>query len=135
MGRRAEVEAADPGAVSPLVDAARRGEAWALTEIWQRHAPSVTGYLRGRGASEPQDLTSDVSPAVLERLRSFRGGEAALRAFVSTVAHHRLVDALRRRSRRGPTIEYDAATDGRRSDSAEDEALDALHTQRVHALL
>jgi RNA polymerase sigma-70 factor (ECF subfamily) len=135
MGRRVEVEAADPGAVSPLVDAARRGEAWALTEIWQRHAPAVTGYLRGRGASEPEDLTSDVFLAVFERVRSFRGGETDLRAFVFTVAHHRLVDDLRRRSRRGPTLEYDAADDARRSDSAEDEALDALHTQRVHALL
>src|SRR5436305_8194073 len=99
------------GSASALVEAARRGEAWALTEIWQRHAPAVTGYLRGRGASEPNDLTSDVFLAVFERLRSFRGDEADLRAFVFTVAHHRLVDDLRRRSRRGSTVEYDAAAD------------------------
>jgi RNA polymerase sigma-70 factor (ECF subfamily) len=120
---------------SGLVDAARRGEAWALTEVWQRFAPAVTGYLRGRGASEPDDLTSDVFLAVFERMRSFRGDEADLRAFVFTVAHHRLVDDLRRRSRRRPTVEYDAGSDGRVSGSAEDEALDALQTQGVHALL
>ncbi|MDQ1686339.1 MAG: hypothetical protein QOC82_3076 [Frankiaceae bacterium] len=123
------------GAATPLVEAARRGEAWALTEIWQRFAPAVTGYLRGRGASEPEDLTSDVFLAVFERIRSFRGDEADLRAFVFTVAHHRLVDDLRRRTRRGPTIEYDAGADVRVTGSAEDEALDALRTRQVHALL
>src|SRR4051812_37589372 len=84
-GGRAGARSADRGSVPQLVEAARRGEAWALTEIWQRHAPAVTGYLRGRGASEPEDLTSDVFLAVFERLRSFRGDEADLRAFVFTV--------------------------------------------------
>lgn len=119
----------------PFVDAARRGEAQALTEIWLRFAPAVNGYLRGRGAAEPDDLTSDVFVAVFERLGSFRGDEADLRAFIFTVAHHRLVDDLRRRTRRGVAVPYDAAADDRASGSAEDEALDALHTQRVHALL
>ncbi|MDQ1699912.1 MAG: hypothetical protein QOG34_1775 [Frankiaceae bacterium] len=123
------------GAATPLIEAARRGEAWALTEIWQRFAPAVTGYLRGRGATEPEDLTSDVFLAVFERIRSFRGDEVDLRAFVFTVAHHRLVDDLRRRTRRGPTIEYDAGADVRVTGSAEDEALDALRTRQVHALL
>lgn len=118
-----------------LVEAARRGEAWALTEIWQRFAPAVTGYLRGRGATEPDDLTSDVFVAVFEKLRTFRGDENDLRAFVFTVAHHRLVDDLRRRARRGTAVEYDAGADPRRTGSAEDEALDALHTERVRALL
>lgn len=125
----------ESGPVSTLVDAARSGEAWALTEIWQRFAPAVTGYLRGRGATEPDDLTSDVFLAVFERLRSFRGDETDLRAFVFTVAHHRLVDDLRRRGRRGPTVEYDADADGRVSSSAEDEALGALDSARVRALL
>src|SRR5581483_9500714 len=103
MGRRAHDQSPEPSGASSLVDAARRGEAWALTEIWRDYAPAVTGYLRGRGASEPDDLTSDVFLAVFERLQSFRGDESDLRAFVFTVAHHRLVDDLRRRSRRGPT--------------------------------
>src|SRR5437764_11338587 len=120
---------------STLVDAARRGDAWALTEIWQQFAPAVTGYLRGRGATEPDDLTSDVFLAVFERLRSFRGDEADLRAFVFTVAHHRLVDDLRRRSRRGQSVEYDAGADTRVTGSAEGVPLDGLHHQRVHPQL
>jgi RNA polymerase sigma-70 factor (ECF subfamily) len=120
---------------SDLVVAARSGQAWALTEIWQRHAPAVSGYLRVRGAQDPDDLTSEVFLAVFERLPSFHGDDADLRAFVFTVAHHRLVDDLRRRSRRGESLPYDAAEDPRVSASAEAIALDALGEQRVHELL
>ena len=120
---------------SDLVVAARAGQAWALTEIWQRHAPTVSGYLRARGARDPDDLTSDVFLAVFERLPEFHGHDADLRAFVFTVAHHRLVDDLRRRARRGDTVPYDAADDTRVAASAEALALDALGEQRVQELL
>jgi RNA polymerase sigma-70 factor (ECF subfamily) len=120
---------------SDLVVAARAGRAWALTEIWQRHAAAVTGYLRGRGALEPDDLTSEVFLAVFERLRSFHGGDDDLRAFVFTVAHHRLVDDLRRRARRGEPLSYDARQDNRVSLSAEVLALESIGEQRVHELL
>src|SRR3954454_3611370 len=91
---------------SDLVVAAREGQAWALTEIWQRHAPAVSGYLRGRGASEPDDMTSEVFLAVFERLGGFHGDDTPLRSCLSSVAHHKLVDALRRRSRRGESAAY-----------------------------
>lgn len=120
---------------SDLVAAARAGHAWALTEIWQRHAAAVTGYLRGRGVREPEDLTSDVFVAVFQRLPQFHGDDDDLRAFVFTVAHHRLVDDVRRRSRRGQDVPYDADGDGREQPSAELEALDNLGTARVRELL
>ena len=120
---------------SDLVVAAREGQAWALTEIWQRHAATVTGYLRGRGARDADDLTSDVFVAVFERLSTFHGDDADLRAFVFTVAHHKLVDDLRRRARRGEALPYDAGSDARTEPSAETTALDAIGDQRVRELL
>jgi len=120
---------------SDLVVAAREGHAWALTEIWQRHAPAVTGYLRGRGATEPEDLTSDVFLAVFERLHGFHGDDEALRAFVFTVAHHKMVDDLRRRVRRGEPAPYDAAACPRAEASAETVAMNAIGDQEVEALL
>jgi RNA polymerase sigma-70 factor (ECF subfamily) len=128
-GERAE------GASSDLVAAARRGESWALTQIWTTYAPAVAGYLRGRGASEPDDLTSDVFLAVFERISRFHGDANDLRAFVFTVAHHRLVDDLRRRSRRGTAVPYDAATDERLSSSAEEAALARVQTEGVREML
>jgi RNA polymerase sigma-70 factor, ECF subfamily len=120
---------------SDLVVAARDGQAWALTEIWQRHAAAVTGYLRGRGASEPDDMTSDVFLAVFERLRGFHGDDEALRAFVFTIAHHKMVDDLRRRSRRGEPATYDAQIDPRTVVSAETAAMTSLGDEQVDALL
>lgn len=120
---------------SDLVVAARAGQSWALTEIWQRHAATVSGYLRGRGAAEPDDLTSEVFLAVFERLPGFHGGDEDLRAFVFTVAHHKLVDELRRRSRRGESLPYDADNDERTAVSAEAMAMEGLGEQRVQELL
>jgi RNA polymerase sigma-70 factor (ECF subfamily) len=51
------------------------------------------------------------------------------------VAHHRLVDDLRRRSRRGATVEYDPRADDRAEGSAEDAALAQLGAARAHELL
>jgi RNA polymerase sigma factor (sigma-70 family) len=120
---------------SDLVVAARAGHAWALTEIWQRHSPRVLGYLRGRGVHDAEDMTSDVFVSVFERLGAFHGDDADLRAFVFTVAHHRLVDDVRRRTRRGSAVAYEAAADARTHPSAESEALDRLSDRRVRDLL
>lgn len=118
-----------------LVAAARAGESWALTEIWRRYSPAVVGYLRGRGVPEPEDLTSEVFIQVFGRIKKFRGDEAALRSFVFSVAHARYVDTVRRRSRRGLDTEFEPATHGGVVSSAETDAIDAIATQRIVALI
>jgi RNA polymerase sigma-70 factor (ECF subfamily) len=120
---------------SDLVVAAREGQPWALTEIWQRHAAQVTGYLRGRGVRDADDVTSDVFVAVFERIGRFHGDDDDLRAFVFTVAHHKLVDDVRRRTRRAEPLPYAAEDDLRTADSAEAEALAAIDDQRMQQLL
>lgn len=114
---------------------AQQGQPWALQTIYDELAPRVRGYLRSRGADEPEDLTSEVFLAVFPRLGSVTGGAAGLRTLVFSVAHARLVDDLRRRSRRGPAVEYDPGTDERSAPSSEDEALALLATDRVRELL
>lgn len=115
--------------------AAQAGAAWALGTLYRELAPRVHGYLRGRGASEPEDLTSEVFLAVLPRISTVTGGVAGLRTLLFTMAHARLVDDLRRRSRRGPTVPYEARHDERTGPSAEDEAVEALAEQEVRDLL
>lgn len=118
-----------------LLPAAQTGEAWALRAVYEQLAPKVLAYLRVRGASEPEDLTSEVFLTVLPRLGTVTGGAAGLRTFTFSVAHARLVDDLRRRSRRGVAGEYEAARDPRTSPSSEDAAMVRLQTERVHDLL
>jgi len=118
-----------------VLPAAQQGEAWALRALYEELAPRVHAYLRARGASEPEDLTSEVFVTVFPRLPSVTGGAPGLRTFTFSVAHARLVDDLRRRSRREPAASYDPDTDPRTSASAEDEGLDRVQTDQVRRLL
>lgn len=68
--------------------------------LYRRLAPAVLGYLRSQGATDPEDVLGDVFVAVVRDLDRFRGDDDALRRWVFTIAHHRVVDQRRRRARR-----------------------------------
>ena len=78
-----------------------------LEAIYRDLAPAVLGYLRGSGASEPEDLLGDVFVAVIRGLPTYEGDAASMRRWVFTVAHHRLVDERRRKTRRGRDVRLD----------------------------
>jgi RNA polymerase sigma-70 factor (ECF subfamily) len=80
--------------------AAQAGAGWAFEVLYRDLAPRVTGYLRLHGAAEPDDLASETFLQVFTGLAGFSGDEERLRAWVFTIAHRRLVDDWRRRSRR-----------------------------------
>lgn len=86
-----------------------------LEEIYRELAPAVLGYLRASGAAEPEDLLGDVFVAVIRGLPSCADDPVALRRWVFTVAHHRLVDARRRAMRRSGNVtlgdEHEPAVD------------------------
>jgi RNA polymerase sigma factor (sigma-70 family) len=117
-----------------VLAAAQAGAAWALERLYRDLAPAVTGYLRLHGAVEPDDLASDTFVGVLTGLRRFSGDEDALRAWVFTIAHRRLVDDWRRRGRRPPVADDDAALEARCGGDAEDDALVRLGADDVHRL-
>lgn len=129
MHRRRSLGAAD------LATRARAGEAAALEQIWRSHAPAVAGYFRAHGVADVDDLTSDVFLGVFAKIKSFRGDDDDLRAFVFSVAHHRWVDEMRRRSRRGATDAYQAEADPRWVPSAETDALTSMEAQRARDLV
>lgn len=115
--------------------AAQQGEAWALRSLYDETAPRVFAYLKGRGAAEPEDLTSEVFLTVFPKLPSVTNGLSGFRTFAFSVAHARLVDDLRKRSRRDPEHTYDPATDPRTTTSAEHDALLNASTDRVRRLI
>jgi len=88
-----------------VLAAARTGAAWAFEVLYRDLAPVVTGYLRLHGAVEPDDLASETFIGVFTGLSGFSGDEGALRAWVFTIAHRRLVDDWRRRSRRPQVVD------------------------------
>jgi RNA polymerase sigma factor (sigma-70 family) len=83
-----------------VLSSARAGGEWAWRQIYNSHSPAVLGYLRGRGAPDPEDLLGDVLLNVVRSIDSFSGGENAFRAWILTIARRRLVDDQRKRSRR-----------------------------------
>ena len=125
----------DPAELEGVFASAQQGRPEALRALYEELAPRVHGYLRARGAQEPEDLTSEVFLTVFSRLGTVTGGAAGLRTLLFSVAHARLVDDLRRRSRRGDAVPYEDWQDDRTAASPEDEAVDRVRTTEVRALL
>lgn len=115
-----------PDELEAAVVAAQQGDTGALRTIYESLSPRVSGFLRIRGAEDPEGLTNDVFVKVLPRIGEIVGGYQGLRAFAFTVAHGLLVDEFRRRSRRPIEAEYKSEADLRVHPSAEEQALDRV---------
>jgi RNA polymerase sigma factor (sigma-70 family) len=121
-------------AFDDVLAAAQAGAAWGFETLYRDLAPAVTGYLRLHGAAEPDDLASETFLGVFTGLAGFRGDEAALRAWVFTIAHRRLVDDWRRRSRRPQVADDPADLAGHVGGDVEDDAFTRLGAQDVHRI-
>jgi RNA polymerase sigma factor (sigma-70 family) len=80
--------------------AARSGREVALERLYRDTAPLVLGYARANGARDPEDIAQEVFVAMVTSLGSFDGDERSFRSWLLTITHRRLIDDLRRRSRR-----------------------------------
>jgi RNA polymerase sigma factor (sigma-70 family) len=89
-----------------VLAAARANAPWAFERIYEQFAPAVAGYLRLRGAPDPEGTTNEVLLGVFRGLPRFEGDAAGFRSWVFTIAHHRLVDERRRASSRVETTEW-----------------------------
>lgn len=118
------------------LDAARRGDERAWTDLYLQLAPILTGYLRGQGCPNAEDVASETLLQVVRDLRRFDGGEAAFRSWVFTIAHHRLIDARRHAAARPSDATEDGFLEDRTSTgSFEEDAIDGLGVPEVEHLL
>ena len=129
-----------PGlAFEKVLAAAQEGAGWARTRLYEWLAPVVAGYLRARGAGDPDDLTSEAFVSVFSGCESFSGDAAQFRSWVLRIAHCRLIDARRAQDRRQviETFESERRTheEGPAMAPAEEEALRSLDTERMMRLL
>ncbi len=69
-------------------------------ESYEKLAPAVLGYLRAQRAPDPEDILGEVFLQVARDLPRFKGDDDALRRWVFSIAHNRLLDARRREARR-----------------------------------
>ena len=118
-----------------MIEAARRGDEAAWTEIYDRYAPGLLGYLRTRGAPDPEDVLGEVFLQLVRDLERFEGNERDFRAWAFVVAHHRLLDATRRRRRRPEERPIEDLDQTRIVADAEEEALARLGSERALRLV
>jgi RNA polymerase sigma factor (sigma-70 family) len=106
-----------------VLTAAKANAPWAFERIYEQLAPAVAGYLRMRGAPDPEETTNEVMLGVFRGLPRFEGDAAGFRSWVFTIAHHRLIDERRRTSARVETTEW---VEGRHEPAGGDVELEAV---------
>jgi len=87
-------------AFDEVIAAAGTGAEWAIAALYDELQPPLLAYLRSQDPGEAEDLASEVWQGIGEGLSRFEGNEASFRAWVFTIARHRVIDWRRRRSRR-----------------------------------
>ncbi|HEX4901247.1 MAG TPA: sigma-70 family RNA polymerase sigma factor [Acidimicrobiales bacterium] len=125
------------GTSFPDVLAAARADApWAYERLWGAYAAAVASYLRAQGAEDPDSLANDVFWRAFTNLATFEGDEPSFRSWLFTIAHHRLIDDRRRRSRR-PQRADDEVADAHlgAEPAADDHALARIGGAEVGRLL
>jgi len=83
-----------------VLEEARTGAEWAAAVLFDALQPSLLRYLRWEEPGAADDLAGETWLAVAEHIQDFTGDEAALRAWVFSVARRRLADHRRRGARR-----------------------------------
>jgi RNA polymerase sigma-70 factor, ECF subfamily len=87
--------------VEAMVRDARAGDTRALGRLYDTYRDRVARFATGRlgDAEKAEDVTSETFEAVLRNLGAYRAG-TDFEAWLFTIAHRRVADHFRRRSRR-----------------------------------
>lgn len=117
-----------------VLAAAKDGDPAAFAQLYGSLQRQVVTYVRLRGAPEPDDVTSECFLQVFRDLHRFEGDEDGFRAWVYTIAHRRVLDDRRTRSRRPIHRSLQDAGDPRGGDVEED-AMGVSTDPRVLAAL
>lgn len=115
-----------------ILEAARAGAEWAWSRLYADLAGPVRAYAAVRGSRDPDDVVGETFLQLARNLGGFEGGYSSFRSWVFVVAHHRVIDERRKRSRRRDDP-VERLPEGAGGESAEDLALASLGTDRVVA--
>jgi len=114
--------------------AAQRGEEWGFEELYRGLHAYVLRFLRLQAPREAEDLAAETWMSVASALERFSGDEGAFRSWVFTIARRRVVDHIRRSSRRpGDYRPIAEPGDGPALDDPESTAVAAMETEEALA--
>ncbi|WP_369809811.1 RNA polymerase sigma factor [Parafrankia sp. EUN1f] len=86
--------------LSSVVVGAQRGDEAAFRLIYRTVQPGLLRYLRVLVGDDAEDVASEAWLQIARDLASFRGDLDGFRGWAATIARHRALDHLRRRTRR-----------------------------------
>jgi RNA polymerase sigma-70 factor, ECF subfamily len=78
-----------------VFSAAKAGEAWAWAAIYREIAGPVTGFLRVRGATDPEEIMGDIFFELTRSVERFEGDESAFNELVFGIARRHLLNERR----------------------------------------
>jgi RNA polymerase sigma-70 factor (ECF subfamily) len=128
-----------PGAVdldSAVADA-KHGDPDAFRRLYRDTQPRLLRYLGALVGDDAEDVASETWLQVARDLQDFHGDYDGFRGWVATIARHRALDHLRRRSRRPPAIPVpvEELPDLTAADDTAARALDAVSTDAAVRLI
>jgi RNA polymerase sigma-70 factor (ECF subfamily) len=116
--------------------AAAGGDERAFAVLWRELQPAVLRYLQVLAPDAAEDLASETWIRVVAGLGRFEGDERGFRAWLFTVARHRVIDRWRRAARRPAEPVPLEALDGRPApDDPATEVVDAFASQAAVAMI
>lgn len=119
-----------------VMSAAQGGSEEAFSALWHDVNPALLRYLRVIAPGMAEDVAAETWSHVVRRLTSFRGDEAAWRAWLFTTARRRAIDAARRAARwAAAPLEEMAAELIPAAPDAADVALENIDTEAAIALV
>jgi RNA polymerase sigma-70 factor (ECF subfamily) len=83
-----------------VLAAAQEGAEWAIAVLWQELHPRLLRFLRGLDPVAAEDVEADTWLAAIKDLATFVGDDNQFRAWMFTIARHRLIDWRRREANR-----------------------------------
>ena len=114
--------------------AAKAGDGWAFDALFNTWNSRITGFVRGRGVNDSDDVVNEIFLGVFRSISSFKGDEAAFRAWIFRIARNKIADDYRAASRRPPqaALSHHPPTWG---GDVETDADHRMGNERLHTLL
>lgn len=78
---------------------AKEGAEWAWSKLYHWLSADLRGYMRARGAKDPDGALGDVLMQVARNVATFEGDAQSFRSWAFMVAHHRVIDHSRKQQR------------------------------------